>query len=175
MARRRVFRSQARQGYRPPKIWNFIQANTVAILAGNKIAVTVFVPSAAGDETVLRTFISYSVANDGTGFPVVAGVMKFAVGVMVANDTAVALGATGLPGPLTDADSDVWLLNRIHQVTRAGAGSTDDLGWTFDSKAMRRVNQGSSMVMMFENAAASVEDYRFLVNHRVLSKLSDQA
>jgi hypothetical protein len=75
----------------------------------------------------------------------------------VVNDIAAALGVTGLPGPVTDANDDSWFVWEPI-VCSGGFNAVGRSGWSFpfDSKAMRKVDQGYQVVMLAENASSSI-------------------
>ncbi len=82
----------------------------------------------------------------------------------VFSDTAVAAGAASLPGPLTDASDDLWFV-WIGLATHVEVGATalnvqPNFGTHhhFDSKAMRRVEEGFQIVAMIElNASGGAQ------------------
>jgi len=86
-----------------------------------------------------------------------------ALGFIVVTDTALGVGATAIPGPVTDANDDGWFvwepwLGLVGGCAVGGSPSTvagNNNSNEFDSKAMRRVEEGFSVAVMIENASAA--------------------
>ena len=83
-----------------------------------------------------------------------------AMGFSVVKDIAAAAGAASLPGPITEQNDDNWFVwESLHalssvadnQAPAAGHGSVGGV-IEFDSKAMRRTEEGDQIVIMFENS-----------------------
>ena len=98
-----------------------------------------------------------------------------ALGMAVVNTTASTLGATGVPGPMTDPSSELWYVyemfgNTFQLGSAVGFRPDQGISRDIDSKAMRKVDEGQSQVIVWENGidgnATSV-----LVNLRTLFKL----
>jgi len=82
-----------------------------------------------------------------------------ALGFAVVTDQALAAGVGSIPTPFTDQDSDVWMLwmpwaTSFTFVTGAGFDSVSYSRFDFDSKAMRKLPLGKSLVIVIENAAS---------------------
>ncbi len=80
------------------------------------------------------------------------------LGSIVVSDDAVAIGITAISTPITQAESDGWYLYQTLMTAR-GAGSTDSemgVGLDYDSKAMRRVEDGFQLVTIVETMAAAL-------------------
>ena len=118
--------------------------------------------------TVVRT---RGVLYWGSDQEAASEVQALGYGHAVVSEQAAAIGVTALPTPVTDEDSDLWfvyekMFSRL-QVTPAGTGPS---GFTreFDSKAMRKVDDGETVVTMAETAGISsgvilIHGDRFLV------------
>ena len=98
-----------------------------------------------------------------------------AVGMCVVTDQAFAIGVTAVPTPITDADSDVWIM---HQYWNAPVNASTDIGFSnisqifaFDSKAMRKVPEGSRLIWVVENASSAFAAL-FVLEFAVLIKLA---
>ena len=99
-----------------------------------------------------------------------------AMGMCVVSDQAVAIGVTAVPTPITDQSSDLWfvyemLFGRILIGSGAGTGVPTGAGSLFkdyDSKAMRKVEEGQDLITVVENSINGV-----IVVHsaRILLKL----
>ncbi len=119
--------------------------------------------------TITRTVGTFSLFSDQAG--AVEHPMGV-VGAMVVSDKAVATGATAVPDPVTQVDSDEWFLYQA----LVGPQSTaiDGPGPTFvqfDSRAQRRVQDGEDIVFVVANPN-SVDGLRFYLTFRMLMKLS---
>ena len=126
----------------------------VTFSANAKINIAVFVLANAGiGETIRRTRGVLNVTSDQ------ATVMENqvgALGAIVVNDVAIAAGVASLPGPLTDQDDDGWLLwVPVNQLSGSTISSSTTgaapAPWPFDSKAMRKVEEGFSLAFIYES------------------------
>ncbi len=88
---------------------------------------------------------------------------QVAFGLMVPTDEAVAVGVTAIPTPATENGSDVWfvhdvLLNSIGIGTNVGRneGAADGVNGIIDSKAMRKVDDGHTIVSVIETFSTSL-------------------
>jgi len=85
-----------------------------------------------------------------------------AIGMCVVSDQALAIGVTAVPTPATDLSSDAWylhqvLMGRLEFLTGGGTGLTPQmLTWEkFESRAMRKVEDGFSDIGVVETSALS--------------------
>jgi hypothetical protein len=73
----------------------------------------------------------------------------------VVSDDAFAAGAASIPGPFSDASSDLWLVHRyLYSSTVFGTGvgiSHPTEGVEIDSKAMRKMHDEVTLAFMVEN------------------------
>ena len=104
--------------------------------------------------TVVRTRIEAAFASDQAG----ASEIPFgALGFIVVNDKASALGATGVPGPITNSVDDffVWQAMSQNMIFLSSIGYTDrSHRYEIDSKAMRKVDAGDDVAIMSEMTAS---------------------
>ncbi len=122
---------------------------------GAKVALFAFVLSNPGiGEVVRRTRGRLLVLSDQD---TVVESQIGTLGMAVVTDASVAIGATALPGPVTELDDDIWFLwepfldaSDTMEAAATGIIHSQD----FDSKAMRRVEEGRSVIVMVENASA---------------------
>jgi len=98
-----------------------------------------------------------------------------ALGFSVVTDQALAIGVTAVPTPITDeGDDSFFLWAPFFADVRVGAAT--DTQWQtftrldFDSKAMRKVNDGRSVIVTLENASAA-DGLLFVIKFRMLVKL----
>ncbi len=98
-----------------------------------------------------------------------------AVGFAVASDQAVAVGVGSLPTPYTDQDSELWFafqyfVNRT-RIDSASVHSPSGLQiFPFDSKAMRKMATGETLIVVVENGAAT-HGLVYMLNYSVLLKV----
>ncbi len=94
-----------------------------------------------------------------------------AIGALVVTDTASALGVTAIPDPVTDGDSDVWFLFKHFSGSSSGI-NTGRMGWgvDFDSRAMRKVQEGEDIAFVITNQSTSF-GLRYWWQVRMLIKL----
>ncbi len=106
-------------------------------------------------ETIRRTRGVFTISSDqGTAIEDQVGAMGF----MVVNDLAIAAGVASLPGPVTDANDDgwfVWVPFALRGLADVENSAVISEQYEFDSKAMRKVEEGFGIVLVVENASAS--------------------
>ncbi len=178
MARRRGAFAPRRQGPRRQSEWiasadqNAVVAlGASVVLLNQSLTAATFVAAGLAPSTIVRTRGSLYVHSDQTA----ANESGFgAFGMAVVNDNARAAGAASLPGPITDEGFDSWFVYENFGGMNFGpsTGALFANPWTrydFDSKAMRKVENGDAVVVMFENAslAAGLE---FIIKFRMLFK-----
>ncbi len=78
-----------------------------------------------------------------------------AYGQCVVSDQAVAIGVTAVPTPVTDKSSDLWLayenlFQHIEVITSASVLNEGAIKY-FDSRAMRKVEEGQDLIAVVEN------------------------
>jgi len=83
-----------------------------------------------------------------------------ALGMAVVSDQALAIGVTAVPTPDTDRDSDLFFVYEelaAEFVFTTGAAFNSDgmTSRTFDSKAMRKVEEGSDIAITIETTSTS--------------------
>ena len=155
MARSRVVTRPAFRRPRPATQWARLgNMAPVALTANAKVLLTFFLLANPGiGETVRCTRGVINVSSDQ------AAAMENqvgALGAVVVNDVAIAAGVASLPGPLTDQDDDGWLLwvpvNQLSSATTGGNPAHQPAApWMFDSKAMRKIEEGFSLAFIFES------------------------
>jgi len=169
--RSRPFRSS---GSRANRTWSgFASVAETTIAASSKVLIGGFTLSNTNiDETILRTrgrAMASPVTTTSNG-------IFGAWGMCVVTDLAVAAGAASIPGPITDREDDLWyvwqpIVHRVTGITAVGTDFNAAQFMDFDSKAMRRVQEGQQIVIMVENASASTT-FRFSLVFRMLSMLT---
>ena len=126
----------------------------VVVAAGTKVLVaTVSLSNPGIGETVRRTRGRLSIESDqAAAFEDQVG----AFGMIVVNDLAIAAGVASIPGPVTDQNDDGWFVwvpfGQSSQLNAADVGFSSR-EYEFDSKAMRRVEEGFTVAVVVENAS----------------------
>ncbi len=162
----RVVRAQ-----RQPTNWaRFVSLGGVVLAAGAKALITTVTLSNPGiNETVRRTrgILSISSNQEAANHDQIG-----ALGLVVVSDLAIAAGAGSIPGPVTDASDDGWFVwLPFTQRTDAGLQGVESREYHFDSKVMRRVEEGFGVAFMIENGSAS-NAIQFNLGVSLLSSLS---
>jgi len=98
------------------------------------------------------------------------GLMGLGFGVF--SDTAVAAGVASLPDPITNESDDLWFVHKFvfNLITASGLGGNIGGIQSFDSKAMRKVEEGSDIAVVVSNASG-VFALEFWLKFRMLVKL----
>jgi len=172
MAARRTNSRPVRSGRRQPTNWaRTTSVAPVALPAASKILLTTIVLSNPGiDETIRRTRgIIHINSDQGAAAENQTGAM----GMVVVNDLAVAAGAASLPGPHTDSSDDGWFVwvPFMQETFAVTASGIHGVTYEFDSKAMRRIEEGFSVAVMVENSNATAA-LEILIGFSLLSSLS---
>ena len=141
---------------------------TVAVAAGAKVIQQS--NATLGGTTIVRTRGVMDMRPQGFSADIeVIG----ALGIGLVSDQAFAAGIASIPGPFTDPDWDGWFMweafsYRFELTTDVGRMIIPYL-MTLDSKAMRKVGQNQTLVVMVESQAAA---FAASVHFRMLVKLS---
>ena len=125
--------------------------------------------------TVIRTRGTFFVSSDQAAATERYGC---ALGNCVISDQASAVGVTAIPTPITDDNSDLWfqyeyLMGQFVFGTAVGFtdGATGGVQVPIDSKAMRKVEEGSDLAVVVENSSLSTSGCRTQGYLRHLVKL----
>ena len=123
--------------------------------AASKILLSSFTLSNPGiDETVLRTVGLISIASDSVS---ASEAQIGAFGMIVVSTTALAVGITAIPSPVTDISDDGWFnfqafANDQKLLSSVGLIADFSKEYIFDSKAKRVVSEGQAIAVVAENA-----------------------
>ena len=106
--------------------------------------------------TVVRTLMQLFVQSDQKAAD---EFYHTAIGMAVVSDQALAIGITAVPTPISDVDSDLFFLygqvrGEINIVSASGALETGHTA-NIDSRAMRKVEDGSDIAIAIENGSQS--------------------
>ena len=95
-----------------------------------------------------------------------------AYGLAVVSDQASTVGLTAVPTPITEEGSDLWFLYQFGFWSwRFNSSGAQGPGvFQFDSRAMRKVEDGQDIVSVFENGDGSF-GIQYLARFRMLVKL----
>ncbi len=151
----RFTRSRGRLGaQRRETLWTPIPL-AVSVITGDGVAL-VASATAAEDAlrpyTIIRTHLHVDIVSDQRS----ADEQQFiAVGMASVSDQAVSIGVSAVPTPVTDLASDAWY---VHQWVTANFVFLTGIGFTspssrvidIDSKAMRKVEDGFSNILVLE-------------------------
>ncbi len=124
------------------------------VLPGAKVLIGSVTLSNPGiGEVVRRTRGRISVSSDQSA---VMEQQTWALGFIVVTDVALAVGVASLPGPVTQANDDGWFVwesgVQISGWTAGGNVTHSILApYDFDSKAMRKVEEGYAVAVVAEN------------------------
>ncbi len=152
------------------------QVTTETVLAGAPTVAILTALNAAGlalrPFTVIRDRGVIHLRSDQAGATETYGV---GYGKCVVSDQAVLIGVTAVPTPVTDKSSDLWylfesLFGRIEVSSGAGTGVPTETGkfLQYDSKAMRKVEEGQDLISVVEN---EISGCNVVVTGRTLIKL----
>jgi len=120
--------------------------------------------------TIVRTRGFFTIRSDQTAATEDYGA---ALGAAVVSEQALAIGVTAVPTPIADQESDLFFLYErlgASLVVADATGIDSTKSMSFDSKAMRRVEEGSDVAMSVESDAFSA-GVQCLKGGRILIKL----
>ena len=180
MARRRGSFALRRQGPKRQTLWIGSADVTAVIALGGATAVlaqsiseATLQSAGALPSTIVRTRGSLYVQSDQTA---VAERPFGAIGMSVVSEQARVAGIASLPAPITEESSDMFFLWEPWQaaavVDSAAVAIQPMYRFDFDSKAMRKIDPGESIVVTIENAALAGIGAQFILKFRLLVKLS---
>ncbi len=138
-------RSRRRNDYR------WIGATGGAAMASGASSALVTVISTQSAFTLMRIRGEAVASIDG---PVANDKVIVAIGLIIVTDAAVAAGAASIPTPATDLNSS-WIWHGFFPLVAQGADDAEGvvMRQTIDSKAMRKIGNLESMVVVAENVA----------------------
>jgi len=156
--------------------WIQLAESTTTLAVGTPVVFSGF----DADVLALRPFtivrnrgVLHLASDQISASEVSCAVMAFAV----VSDQALAVGVTAVPTPLTEGDSDLWLLyealiSRMDFGDVTGFDASAGQFTQFDSRAMRKVEQGQDIAVVMEATNASgFSGCRMTKQGRMLIKL----
>ncbi len=155
--RRGAFRSNNR-GSRRQSVWLDVPptATTVTAAGGTIINSLTAAELARRPFTIVRVHMEYHIQSDQVAASEFGAV---AAGFAVVTEEALAAGVGSVPTPVSDDDSDRWFLHKYMMesflfATSIGFDDNSGVGYTVESKAMRRVEFGDEVIHVIELASA---------------------
>ena len=144
-----------------------VAASTAALLTVSNAALLALRPF-----TVVRVRGGMFIRTDT---PSASEFQQASLGYAVVSDQAAAIGVTAIPTPETDRNSDLWFvyetIEQFHEFQDAtGVQAQGGISRQFDSKAMRKVEEGSTIVTVAETSGISL-GLVFVDYSRILIKL----
>ncbi len=163
------------RGPRRQTIWGSTVTPTATIIAaGTKVLLARFTAASLASIGVPNTVVRergqiWYASDQNAATESVVG----AVGLCVVSELAAAAGAASIPGPITNADWDGWygwfpMLTRIEFSDATGVQNPAGVVMPFDTKAMRKVEDNMSVVVMVESVTNGL---RLTYASRTLFKL----
>jgi len=139
--------------------WLQLAETTTTLAAGTPVVFTGF----DADVLAMRPFTivrSRGVLHLATDQLSASEVAVAVMGWAVVSDQALAVGVTAVPTPITEGDSDLWflyesLITRVDFGSAIGFDSSSGNLKEFDSRAMRKVEDGQDIAVVMEASAAS--------------------
>ena len=141
-----------------PSLTTLATAATPVLFGGYSAAVLALRPF-----TIVRTRGYFSIHSDQEGAD---EFFQCSFGMAIVSDQAQAIGVTAVPTPDADRDSDLWFLYEElfgHLIFASGLNVDESPNsMKFDSKGMRKVEDGQDIVISVESASlsAGVEVYK---------------
>ena len=176
MARRTRGAFSGRQSARRATGWDI---GPEGILSPASTAVSGFpttVLSLLDGQTIVRTrgelylrLLSSSTAQGG---------FQWAAGLCIVSSKAAAIGATAIPGPLTEIEWEGWFWHSQGAIKTGGPVPVDSITSVdlvqrveIDSKAMRKIDSEETIVGMLETVEVGTSTMHAELRTRILSKL----
>jgi len=179
LARRTVVRSFGARGrVGAPRLTEWFGSSNALVddfttVAANTLVLVTNFPAAVGGSpdklpgTIIRTRGVLSIGSDqGAALEVQTG----ALGGAIVTEAAFTAGGAALPDPVSDSSAGFWFLYEPFAQKNFNNLSIPTQLYTFDSKAMRKIEPGEMAVFMLVNAHAT-HGLTFLLNIRMLIKL----
>ena len=160
MARRSFARSRT-GGARRLTDWGFLLPLAPIVIPANSFVLLGSISQALlGDSTPLTLVRTRGLAHVASDQLAGTEPQLFSHGVAVVKESARVAGAASLPDPLVDADDSVWqswgqVFNLTQLNSAVGFDASAGKSEVIDSKSMRKVVTGESIVLMGANSHAT--------------------
>jgi len=157
VARRAARSFGPRRGNRKGTAWGrLVETAYTPVANGTKVLLaTLNLDNQGITETLVRTIGMISIVSDQ--FAASEDQMG-AFGVVRVSDLAITAGAASIPGPVTDASDEGWVVwQPFVQRLLVGGTTAQQLStqYHFESKGARRVETGFALALMVENSGAT--------------------
>ena len=158
----------------PNRSWaGIVSSAPLAVPAASKVLVGSFVNPASNDATILRTVGVIGIRSDELAAD---EIQVGAFGMVLVTDVALAAGIASIPGPVTDIENDGWFIFQGFTFSRqvfSSTGVNDDEThmMVVDSKAKRKLGDGTSVAVVVENAHAT-HGFQITIALRMLQMVS---
>ena len=169
------FRSPRGNRRTPNRGWSGLASTGFTTIAPSaKVLIGTFVLNNPGiDETILRSVGMLAVSSDqqAASEDIIGG-----FGMIFVTDLAAAAGIASIPDPITDIEDHGWFLYvPIVQsmAFQSSVGVNYDFGvqYPFDSKAKRKIEEGTSIAVVASNSSASF-GFQVAVVLRILTQVT---
>jgi len=122
--------------------------------------------------TIVRTHLECYIVSDQL---IADEIQLGAIGMAVVSSQSEAVGVTAVPTPMTDIESDLWMVhqfmwNNFSFITAAGFQGKAGTRYTIDSKAQRKVADDQDVVIVAEANVALGDGFNLFCAGRVLIK-----
>ncbi len=140
-------------------LWLFVTETSTALAAANTAVLINSLNAAAlalTPFTVVRTRGIWSVRSDQTA---ATEQQMVGLGSAVVSSQASAIGVTAVPTPMTDLGSDLWYMIELWAstfVVNSAIGTEVYQSKAYDSRAMRKVEEGQDLVFVLENSSVTL-------------------
>ena len=135
--------------------------NTVSVASGASVIIGSFAPDDAGmlHPTIVRVRGEVSIRPNSFGADVA---ISGAFGMAIVSDDAFAAGTASIPRPFDDAEWGGWFVwqsfsNHVESIDQTGVVFPGSISYQVDSKAMRKVGENETMVLMCESQSGAIE------------------
>ena len=155
--------------------WSAVTATRTTLVAGTPVLFTGFGADTLAQRpfTIIRVRGYGHIASDQIAAS--EGYMAH-IGLSVVSEQALAIGVTAVPNPVADRGSDLWFVyesfaSRILFGDATGFNDGAGVSRTWDSKAMRKVEEGQDVAWVEENEAGTFGGAILTRVGRILIKL----
>ena len=150
---------------KPMTSWGRFHDATTTIAASTAVLLDNFGGQAINN-TLLRSRGRFTVATNAINANI-----QGAFGMCVVSDAAITAGVASIPTPITESLDDIWFVWEGFQFQAPASLDTAlSVEFEFDSRAQRRLVEGTAVALVVENATANSFDFAFSAS--LLTRLS---